>query len=148
MKFFKEKNLFQVIYEGKEGYVIIDKTEITNIKDHYGKYYLEKSNIINQFPDYLTDLDECKIIIASTFPLGDLPQFVIEDELENLVNLCKELLIDKDLELAVEKLPTQEGFFFGGIEYDEYYWHSLEETLKMLKPLIEEGGNFYYQSSW
>lgn len=84
MKFFKEKNLFQVIYEGKEGYVIIDKTEITNIKDHYGKYHLEKSNIINQFPDYLTDLDECKIIIASTFPLGDLPQFIVEEDFNTL----------------------------------------------------------------
>lgn len=74
--------------------------------------------------------------------------YVPIEELENLVNLCEELLINRDLELAREKLPTQEGFFFGGIEYDEYYWNSLEETIKMLKPLIEEGGDFYYQSSW
>lgn len=74
--------------------------------------------------------------------------YVPIEKLEDLVNLCEELLINRDLKLAKKKLPTQEGFFFGGIEYDDYYWSGLKETVRMLKPLIEEGGDFYYQSSW
>lgn len=30
-----------------------------------GDWILEKGFIVNEYPDYLTDLDECKLIIAS-----------------------------------------------------------------------------------
>lgn len=47
-----------------------------------------------------------------------------------------------------EILPPTIGFFFGGTEIDEYYKNDLENTAKVLTELIEEGGEFYYSSSW
>jgi hypothetical protein len=51
---------------------------------------------------------------------------------------------------APELLPPQSGFFFGGTEYDEYYFQDLEKTRKMIEDVLAEpeGGDFYYQSSW
>ena len=45
-------------------------------------------------------------------------------------------------------LPPTPGFFFGGTEIDDWYKQNLEETISALEPLIEEGGDFYYTSSW
>jgi hypothetical protein len=54
----------------------------------------------------------------------------------------------KDPSVARELLPTGSGFFFGGTDYDEYYYNDLVETQKMLEELLlEEDGEFYYRSS-
>lgn len=114
----------------------IIEERITTITENVA--YWRKDNAIHQWfvKNIQEGVDDCGKYYV---PIG---------KLKNLVDLCEELLINRDLELAREKLPTQAGFFFGGIEYDEHYWDSLKETVKMLKPLIKEGGNFYYQSSW
>lgn len=85
MKFELNKNLFKVTHEGKEGYVIIDEISVSKEGKPYrgsisGNIYIKQKGVI-QAGDK---------IIASTFPLGDLPQFVIqnknsEDELEAVV---------------------------------------------------------------
>lgn len=52
-------------------------------------------------------------------------------------------------EVAKKLLPTTEGFFFGGTEYDQWYYKDLENTKTMLEELLqEESGEFYYSSSW
>lgn len=35
-------------------------------------------------------------------------------------------------------LPTEEGFFFGSTEYDEYYVYQLDETIKQLSKVVED----------
>lgn len=50
--------------------------------------------------------------------------------------------------IAADILPTQAGFFFGSTDYDEGYVDDLKGTLKQLKPLLEDGGDFYYRASW
>ena len=48
-----------------------------------------------------------------------------------------------------ELLPTQEGFFFGGTDYDESYIEDLKDTIKQLEPLLEDkDGEYEYCSSW
>lgn len=56
-----------------------------------------------------------------------------------------------DTSLAEELLPTQSGFFFGGTEYDDYYYQDIVETIKTFEELLVEeanGGDFYYRASW
>ena len=68
-------------------------------------------------------------------------------QLKELVDICKKVLDDHSL--AEELLPTEEGFFFGSTDYDEYYYKDLEETVEMLEPLLEdEVGEYSYCSSW
>ncbi len=74
-------------------------------------------------------------------------------ELEKLQELMA--TVDKVLEnndLAGELLPTRSGFFFGGTEFDEWYFRGLRYTSERLHLLLEneryKGMDFYYQSSW
>ena len=130
--------------------------------------YWRKSNHIHRwFVDNVQDgEDNCR------------EYYVEKEQLRELVNLCKQVneIIRKAPKKMVvvvtgwqggkeikephevyditsteieELLPTQEGFFFGGTEYDEWYIKDNENTIKMLEPLLEEeDGDFYYQSSW
>jgi hypothetical protein len=79
--------------------------------------------------------------------------FVQESQLEELLEVCKRVLTNH--ELAEELLPPQPGFFFGAIEYDEWYFNDLENTIKIIETLLSERhpngsltGDIYYQSSW
>ena len=78
------------------------------------------------------------------------------DQLRQLYDLCEQILKEpnekKRLKLAKELLPTQEGFFFGTIDYDEYYFETLKDTTEMLEGLFKEEdaeeADYVYSSSW
>ena len=55
-----------------------------------------------------------------------------------------------DSTIAEAVLPTHEGFFFGGYEYDQWYYEELEETERILNKCLEldEDWEFSYSSSW
>ena len=62
---------YEIIYT-EEYALIVSDVEIKDVMPFIGKYHLEKGQIINQFPNYLTDLGDCKLIIAHR-PLTDAP---------------------------------------------------------------------------
>ena len=74
--------------------------------------------------------------------------FVPTDKLKELMDLCNYVL--KDKEKAEELLPTQDGFFFGSTEYDQYYFDSLHETADAIQKALREhpDDEYIYQSSW
>lgn len=77
------------------------------------------------------------------------PIYVPRSSLVDLKIICERIL--QDNELAHELLPTGSGFFFGSTEYDEWYFHGIEKTAKIVTKLIEdvpEGWSFEYQASW
>jgi len=77
------------------------------------------------------------------------PIYVPRSSLVDLKIICERIL--KDNELADELLPTGAGFFFGNTDYDEWYFHGIEKTAKIVTKLIEdvpEGWSFEYQASW
>lgn len=49
-------------------------------------------------------------------------------------------------------LPTQEGFFFGSTQYDDWYFEEIKKTIEICKNLIKnfdfENCYLYYNSSW
>ena len=51
--------------KGQNIYITSDE-EIRDLRPHKVKWHLEKEQILNKFPDYLTDLSECKLIILTT----------------------------------------------------------------------------------
>ena len=75
-------------------------------------------------------------------------RYVTREKLEELYKLVAETLKSKDSKL----LPTTEGFFFGGTDYDEYYWEELERTKKELRLVLDNEAlklfDFHYCSSW
>lgn len=86
--------------------------------------YWRKANHIHHWfvHNCAGDVDECQDIYVSL------------DDLEQLETLCAQVLSDHSK--APELLPTRSGFFFGGTEYDEYYFKDTEYTLKIVQQTI------------
>ena len=61
----------EIIYTDDYALIVSDE-HIKDVRPHKGKYHLEDGLTINKFPDYLTDLGACKLIIAHR-PLTDAP---------------------------------------------------------------------------
>ncbi len=81
----------EIIYTDDYALIVSDE-HIKDVRPHKGKYHLEDGLTINKFPDYLTDLGACKLIIAHR-PLTDapilegvplLPEFSQEDDVVEL----------------------------------------------------------------
>jgi hypothetical protein len=62
-------------------------------------------------------------------------------------------MVDPTADETIEDiLPTQQGFFFGTYEYDDYYWSEVERTYEAINGLLNndkfESFDFEYSSSW
>lgn len=77
--------------------------------------------------------------------------WVDEDQLIELKELCQMVLADHSK--AEDLLPTGSGFFFGSTDYDEYYYQSLESTIKIIDVALVGNNSsasveYEYVSSW
>ena len=75
--------------------------------------------------------------------------YVEHKQLADLLQVCQDVLAEPAT--AKAKLPTQQGFFFGRVAYDNDYRQDLELTVKQLTPLLAEewkGWEFEYHASW
>ncbi len=74
--------------------------------------------------------------------------YVSREQLKELREVCQKVLDNN--ELAEKLLPTASGFFFGGKDYDQWYFNDIEETIKIIDNalLMPEQWDFNYRSSW
>lgn len=76
----------------------------------------------------------------------------LEELLATLGSLIKAKHDGADESTFEDILPTQSGFFFGGTEYDEYYWSEVERTYEAINALLNNPKfadfDFEYSSSW
>lgn len=131
----REHPIRKVIKENLKEYFKSGNVEYIDISFEAG-YWRKANHIHKWFVDNVQDgEDECK------------PYYVSRDALKKL-ELCMTVLNDKDK--AKELLPTQEGFFFGGAEYDEYYFNDLKCTIMIIDKCLSlpETWAFECQSSW
>lgn len=102
--------------------------------------YWRKANAIHDWfvSEVQEGVDECQ------------SHYVSREKLTELVDLCKTVLASRDE--AEDLLPTASGFFFGGTEYDEWYFENVQRTVDQielaLKTLPEGEWGFNYRSSW
>lgn len=76
-------------------------------------------------------------------------RLVTVDDLQNLLDDCKKIL--EDHSLAESLMPTTSGPFFGGTQYDEWYFEDLNETVEKLQPIVDaakEDDHFIYSDWW
>lgn len=64
----------------------LDELEITDVRPYINKYHCEKLIIINKFPNYLTDLSECKLIVAQSKPVLEGVPIINLDDNFNILN--------------------------------------------------------------
>ena len=102
--------------------------------------YWRKSNHIHKwFVDNCQDgVDECQEAV------------VYQGDIETLLAVCIDVFINRDD--VEEKLPTEDGFFFGATEYDEEYFSDVKDTIDILNKVLAttdfENEMIIYRSSW
>lgn len=128
-----------VSVEGKSAKEIKPE-RITHIEEEMG-YWRKANQIHNWFVQNVQNgNDDCG------------SHYVSVELLEELSSKCKAVLADHSK--AEELLPSSNGFFFGGTEYDGWYFQNLEYTVDMIDGILKEMKEndayyeFYYDSSW
>lgn len=127
----------EIVYTDKYALMLSDE-QIKDVRPHKNKFHLEKGSFINQFPTYLTDLTECKLIIAH-LPLSDAP---ILEGVPLLPPLPKEDDVNK---LAYEKWKKSDersgnppyiygiGFYEGYNKAKEKYKYTEEDVRRAIE---------------
>lgn len=66
--------------------------------------------------------------------------------------LCVLKSVQEDNSIAPDKLPTRGGFFFGNIDYGEYYFDMINDNIKKLQSILQDAtlknATFCYHASW
>ena len=113
--------------------------DLNTLKDELGSSIIEfigQVNAIITNPEVIQNLGDRK------------------EHFEKLLSTCRDVL--KDRKKAAKLLPVKTGFFFGGTEYDKYYFGAVEDTVEILENVLEEikkdeemyNYEYFYQSSW
>lgn len=124
---------------------------ISRATDYRVGYWRKANAIHNWF------LENCAARDRWADPIDDCrPIEIPVEKLEELLDDCKKVLADHSL--AKELLPTEDGFFFGSTEYDEYYFDNIEYTIDIIVPVIkfmkhmleikDYTWSIIYQASW
>jgi hypothetical protein len=119
---------------------------VQNGEDDCREYYVSLENLHKL-------RDTCEAVLAT---LEKSPMNTVEEKVgwsPKTGPLYEKVPVYTDTELAKELLPTESGFFFGPIFYDDYYKQQLERTILICAYAINWGKKqkdpeIYYQSSW
>jgi len=82
------------------------------------------------------------------------PHYVSREQLAELKTLCERAIAargrDFEEETSEDILPTTNGFFFGGTEYDDWYYDNLADTIMIVDRCLglPDAWEFEYCSSW
>ena len=116
---------------------------VTQVKEEFG--YWRKANAIHNW-----------FVINVQNGTDDCGEYLVtKEDLENLLVIVDSVLANN--ELAMLFLPPKEGFFFGSVDLDDYYFDDLRSTQQIvteaLKSYPEEDGGifkpyFVYRASW
>ena len=125
----------EIIYTDDYALIVSDE-HIKDVRPHKGKYHLEDGLTINKFPDYLTDLGACKLIIAHR-PLTDAP--ILEG-----VPLLPEFSQEDDVvELALRTYPfgnsERNALITGYNKAKETYKYTEDDLIAVWNVAFEEG---------
>ena len=161
-----EKHTITILKGGESSSIPTDK--ITNIQTE--EMYWRKANAIHAWfvenvqegeddcGDYDVSLEQLQGLLRVATEVLEASK-LIKGKIQN-GSSCKNGQVTPIIEdgefiedptVAHRLLPTQSGFFFGGTEYDEYYYRDLEYTKQELERILanpKDGGFFEYHSSW
>jgi hypothetical protein len=105
------------------------------------EYYWRKANQIHNWfvKNVQEGEDDCGLYEVSVSQLQSLKKTVAT--------------VIRDHKKAAKLLPTSSGFFFGGIDYDEWYWEDVNSTLNYVNEMLQQhkdnpNTKFFYASSW
>lgn len=113
------------------------ETEIRYQIGYFRKFNALHSYIVKTFAN---GIDNCQDII------------LYKKDVEQIKKVLDDVLKANTEEKAKEILPTQSGFFFGGTDYDEYYFEDVKDATDLMQNLLDnfdfESYQLVYQASW
>jgi hypothetical protein len=146
--------------KGRSKEIFNELNDVVHIEGKYSNWYSifeevgywRKANAIHNFfvQECQKGIDECQLSIVK------------KSHLQDLLKRCERAMSLKDIYLndgVIENgegletfLPTRSGFFFGGTEFDEWYFNDIEQTIELITKVLEETDFerqvIFYRSSW
>lgn len=118
---------------------------VQNGIDDCGDYLLTKEDVEELLHTTKLVLDSCKLIDGKV-----VNGYHFENGKE--VPMLEDGKVIVDTNVAEELLPSTSGFFFGGTDYDQWYYKDLVSTVEQLEKILEETDFdkefLFYHSSW
>lgn len=119
---------------------------VQNDVDDCGSYLVTKEQL-EKLLDACEKVNACSVLVNEKVQNG-----YSHDDKGNKVPVYAEMKIIANPTVAKELLPCESGFFFGNIEYDEWYYEDIKSTIHILKKVLEETDftteMVLYSSSW
>ena len=114
------------------------QTEATYQIGYFRKFNALHSYIVKTFAD---GIDECQEIL------------LYKEDVEQIKKVLDDVLnAHQQVEKAKELLPTQSGFFFGGTDYDEYYFEEAKVAADLMQSFLDnfdfDKYQLIYEASW
>ena len=114
------------------------QTEISYQIGYFRKFNALHSYIVKTFAN---GVDNCQDII------------LYKEDVEQIKKVLDDVLnAHQQVEKAKELLPTQSGFFFGGTDYDEFYFEDVKDATDLMQNLLDnfdfEKYQLVYRASW
>lgn len=121
-------------------YDINFRSVLTKIRYQIG--YFRKFNALHSYivKTFADGIDECQDII------------LYKEDVEKIKKVLDDVLKANTVGKAKELLPVQSGFFFGGTDYDEFYFDDVKVAADLMQRLLDnfdfENYQLVYQASW
>lgn len=114
------------------------ETEIRYQIGYFRKFNALHSYIVKTFAE---GIDNCQDII------------LYKEDVEQIKKVLDDVLnAHQRVEKAKELLPTQSGFFFGGTDYDEFYFEDVKDAADLMQNFLDnfdfEKYQLVYRASW
>ena len=112
------------------------------IETRYQIGYFRKFNALHSYivKTFADGIDNCQDII------------LYKEDVEQIKKVLDDVLEANTEEKAKELLPTQSGFFFGGTDYDEFYFEDVKVAADLMQNLLDnfdfEKYQLIYEASW
>lgn len=104
--------------------------------------YFRKFNALHSYivKTFANGVDNCQDIL------------LYKEDVEQIKKVLDDVLEANTEEKAKELLPTQSGFFFGGTDYDEFYFEDVKDAADLMQSFLcnfdFENYQLVYQASW
>lgn len=114
-------------------------------EDNCHRYRVEKSDIEKL-------LETCKKVKSSITLVEKEAEVIIGYNKDGKIKEKRKIKYVEDDSVCKELLPTYNGFFFGGVAYDEWYAQNIDDTIEILEKVLAETDfekeEITYISSW
>jgi hypothetical protein len=109
-------------------------------QEQVGYYYIDRQDLMKL-------LDHIYVITSDKIKVEDINYY----DIDKGGNVTETVEYKLNITAAEELLPTTSGFFFGGTDYDYWYFRSLQRTADLIKRELTNNPSqetWFYYASW